>query len=194
MDSNNHRGLTQRHGLVESRMLGNGHVRFGGRAEETDQPKDRHRASARPNTYVKVAGHWTYVYRAVDQHRQVIDVLVSSRRDAAAARAFFARAQRFGPVPVEVVTDRAPVYPRVLDELAPAARHVTERYANNSIESDHGRLKARLRPMRGLKCLASARISQLGRRSCRTCAAATTQSPPIYRRIIGSASRSTSSL
>jgi hypothetical protein len=39
MDSNNHRGLTQRHGLVESRMLGNGHVRFGGRAEETGQPK-----------------------------------------------------------------------------------------------------------------------------------------------------------
>jgi hypothetical protein len=40
MDSNNHRGLTQRHGLVESRMPGNGHVRFGGRAKETDQPKD----------------------------------------------------------------------------------------------------------------------------------------------------------
>ena len=78
-------------------------------------------------------------------------MLVSTRRDAAAARAFFARAQRFGPVPVEVVTDRSPVYPRVLDELAPAARHVTEQYANNSIESDHGRLKARLRPMRGLK-------------------------------------------
>ena len=39
MDSTNHRGLTQRHELVESRMLGNGHVRFGGRVEETDQPK-----------------------------------------------------------------------------------------------------------------------------------------------------------
>jgi transposase, IS6 family len=61
-----------------------------------------------------------------------------------------------------VVTDRAPVYPRVLDELAPAARHVTEQYANNSIESDHGRLKARLRPMRGLKPLASARTITAG--------------------------------
>jgi hypothetical protein len=40
MDSNHYRRLTQRHELVESRMLGNGHVRFGGRAEETDQPKD----------------------------------------------------------------------------------------------------------------------------------------------------------
>ena len=40
MDSTNHHGLTSRQGLVESRMLGNGHVRFGGRAEETEQPKD----------------------------------------------------------------------------------------------------------------------------------------------------------
>jgi IS6 family transposase len=56
---------------------------------------------------------------------------------------------RFRPVPVEVTTDRAPVYPRLLDE--PGARHVVEQYANNVMEADHGRLKARLRPMRGLK-------------------------------------------
>jgi transposase, IS6 family len=58
-------------------------------------------------TYVKVAGRWTYLYRAVDQHGQVIDARVSTRRNAAAARAFFARALRYGPTPVEVVTDRA---------------------------------------------------------------------------------------
>jgi transposase-like protein len=120
----------------------------------------RHAAGDRwfvDETYVKVAGRWAYLYRAVDQHGQVIDVLVSTRRDAGAARRFFARALRVGPLPVEVVTDHAPVYPRVLDELVPAARHVTEQYANNVIESDHGRLKARLRPMRGLKRTASAR-------------------------------------
>jgi transposase, IS6 family len=44
-----------------------------------------------------------------------------------------------------------------VDEVAPAARHVTEQYENNAIETDHGRLKARLRSMRGLKRLASAR-------------------------------------
>jgi transposase-like protein len=49
------------------------------------------------------------------------------------------------------VTDQAATYPIVLDELLPAARHRTDRYANNRIECDHGRLKARLRPMRGLK-------------------------------------------
>jgi hypothetical protein len=55
-----------------------------------------------------------------------------------------------------VTTDKAGPYLRVLDQLVPAAAHVTERYSNNRIESDHGRLKAWLRPMRGLKRLCSA--------------------------------------
>jgi DDE domain len=78
----------------------------------------------------------------VDRHGQVIDVLVSTRRDAAAARQFFARALRAGPSPAEVTTDRARVYPRVVEDLVAAARHVTEQYANNVIEADHGLLIA----------------------------------------------------
>jgi transposase-like protein len=113
-------------------------------------------------TYVKVAGRWVYLYRAVDQYGQVIDVLVSAHRDGAAARRFFTGALRCGSVPVEVTTDRAPMYPSVLDELVPAARHVTERYANNAIEADHGRLKAGLRPMRGLKTVRSLGIVAAG--------------------------------
>jgi transposase-like protein len=113
-------------------------------------------------TYVKVAGAWAYLYRAVDQHGQVIDVLLSERRDAASARAFFMRAMTFGQATVEVTTDRAPAYPRVIDQLAPGARHVLEQYANNPIEADHGRLKARLRPMRGLKRVRSARTIAAG--------------------------------
>ena len=53
--------------------------------------------------------------------------------------------------PVEVVIDAAAVYPRVLDELLPAAWHHVEQWANNRIEADHSRLKHRLRPMRGLR-------------------------------------------
>ena len=53
--------------------------------------------------------------------------------------------------PVEVVTDRAWTLLAAVDELIPAAFHNTERYANNRIEADHGRLKSRMRPMRGLK-------------------------------------------
>ena len=84
-------------------------------------------------TYVKVAGQWRYVYRAIDQFGQVVvDVLVSPRRDAKAARRFFQRAISVTKVtPVEVMTDQAPVYPAVLEELLPAAWHRTDRYANN---------------------------------------------------------------
>jgi transposase-like protein len=103
-------------------------------------------------TYVKVAGQWRYVYRAIDRFGQVIDVLVSTRRDVTAVHRFFEGPSawpRSGPP--EVVTDWASVYPLVLEELLPAAWHRTDRYANNRVEADHGRLKACLRPMRGLK-------------------------------------------
>lgn len=113
-------------------------------------------------TYVKVAGRWTYLYRAIDQYGQVIDIWLSRKRDLTAARVFLTAALDTGSVPVEVTTDRAPAYPRILDELAPAALHITEQYANNRVESDHGRLKARLRPMRGINTFRSARILATG--------------------------------
>jgi IS6 family transposase len=110
-------------------------------------------------TYVKVNGVWPYVCRAIDQHGQVIDVLLSARRDAAATRRFFARALRTLKVtPSEMVTDAAPAYPGVLDELVPAAWHHVEQYANNSIEADHGQLKRQLRPMRGVQTDRTAQV------------------------------------
>ena len=60
-----------------------------------------------------------YLYRFIDQHGQVVDVLLSMRRDLAAARRFFIRAVQAGTIPAEVTTDCAYVYPRVLDELIP---------------------------------------------------------------------------
>jgi transposase, IS6 family len=156
----------------------------------------RHAAGDRwlvDETYVKVAGHWTYLYRAVDQHGQVIDVLVCTRRDTAAARSFFAHALRLERAPVEVVTDRAPVYPRVIDEGLAAARHVTDRYANNAIEADHGRLKARLRPMRGVKRAASLCTIAAGHAFVQNYAAVTTRSRPTYLSTIECASRSMTS-
>ncbi len=90
-------------------------------------------------TYVKVSGTWRYVYRAVDQHGQVIDVFVSKRRNIPAARAFFKAALL------------AQALETVIEEQIPRVFHNTEQYANNRVECDHGRLKSRLRPMRGLK-------------------------------------------
>ena len=102
-------------------------------------------------TYVKVGGVWRYVYRAVDQHGQVIDVYVSRRRDVAAARRFFDTILGDHDRPCEVTTDLAAPLLRVIDEVLFDVAHDTEQYANNRVETDHGRLKARLWPMRGLK-------------------------------------------
>jgi len=63
------------------------------------------------------------------------------------------------------VIDQAATYPIVLDELLPAVWHRTHRYANNRVEADHGRLKARLGPMRGLKQDRSARTVIAGHAS-----------------------------
>jgi len=144
-------------------------------------------------TYVKVNRRWTYLYRAIDQHGQVIHVWLSIRRDLTAARAFFHRALATGVVPVEVTTDRAPVYPRVLDELVPAALHTTQQYANNQVEG-------RPRPAQG-QAPTHAGPEQLSDQhgslppatpSCRTSDAATTTSPPTHRSITGYRRRSMS--
>jgi transposase-like protein len=114
-------------------------------------------------TYVWVNGVWRYVYRAVDQYGQVIDVLVSARRDGNVARRFFRRAlSALKVTPNEVVTDAAAVYPALLDELIPQAWHHVQRYANNPIEADHSRLKQRLRPMRGLRTDNTAQVIVAG--------------------------------
>jgi transposase-like protein len=101
-------------------------VRFTPLLAEAARPR-RHAIGSRwqvDETYVKVAGRWRYVYRAVDQFGQVIDVYVSPRRDLRAARRFFQRAISATKVlPVEVVTDRAATYPIVLEELLPAPWH-----------------------------------------------------------------------
>jgi transposase-like protein len=109
-------------------------------------------------TYVKVAGRWRYVYRAADQHGQIIDVYVSARRDTRAARRFFTAALQDHGDPVKVVTDLAPALRAAIAGMLPAALHTTEQYANNRVECDHGRLKGRLRPMRGLKHDYTARV------------------------------------
>ena len=88
--------------------------------------------------------------------------MLSIQRDLAAARAFFVKALKVGTVPLEVSTDRAASYPRVLDELLPQALHTVQQYSNNPVEADHGRLKARLRPMRGLKRHRSVRTVAAG--------------------------------
>ena len=114
-------------------------------------------------TYVKVGGIWRYLFRAIDQFGQVIDVFLSPRRDAKAAGASSSErstgpgSHQWRSPPTGIESN-----PRVVDEVLPAAFHDTEVHANNPLETVHGRLKARLRPMRGLKRDRTARVIVAG--------------------------------
>jgi IS6 family transposase len=135
-------------------------------------------------TYVKAAGRWTYL----SGHRRAAVCAAGPRGRPPVLHLRAALGDclcrgHYGP---------GPAYPRVLDELIPSALHTVERYANNPVEADHGRLKARLRPMRDLKCHRSAHPGRrLGVRS-ETSAAASMNSPPTSPPATGSAQYSTS--
>ena len=110
-------------------------------------------------TYVKVAGEWAYVYRAIDEHGQVVDVYVRTQRATEDAAAFFRRAiEATGVVPSEVTTDCSATYPPTLAAVLPEALHETGKMVQQRIERDHQHLKGRIRGMRGFTTLAGARV------------------------------------
>jgi IS6 family transposase len=114
-------------------------------------------------TYARIRGRWHYIYRAIDGHGQIVDAYVSPTRDMVAARKFFERAiASGGTTPRRVITDKAGAYPSALAAAVPGVLHRTGRYRTNGIERDHGFLKERLRPMRGLKSRRSAAVFVVG--------------------------------
>jgi transposase-like protein len=110
-------------------------------------------------TYVKILGKWHYLYRGVDLDGQVLDCWLSATRDLPAAEAFLRRTiTSTGCVPEHIVTDKATFYPSAIRSWAPDAKHTATGFYNrvistNRCERNHGYLKSRLRPMRGLKSL-----------------------------------------
>ena len=114
-------------------------------------------------TYTRLAGTWTYIYRAIDQDGQVVDAYFSERRNGAAAEAFFQRAiDETGTTPTRVTTDKAACYPPALRKVLAQAEHRRSKYLNNGLERDHQHLKQRLYPMRGFKQAGSADILSRG--------------------------------
>jgi transposase, IS6 family len=113
-------------------------------------------------TYVKIQGRWHYLYRGVDEDGQVLDCWLSRTRDLAAAEAFFRRTiTSTGCTPEHVVTDKATFYPSAVRTCAPGAKHTATGFYNlelstNRCERNHGYVKSRIHPMRGLKNFACA--------------------------------------
>ena len=104
-------------------------------------------------TYLKVRGRWCYLYRAIDRDGNLIDAMLSERRDMQAAKAFFRSARAtMGFRPDRVTTDGHGSYPRAIRSvLGKTVRHRTSAYMNNRLEQDHRGIKGRIRCMRGFK-------------------------------------------
>ena len=108
-------------------------------------------------TYIKVKGRWTYLYRAVDKQGRTVDFLLSERRDVAAAKRFFRKAMKSHPTPRVITLDAYAASHRAIGELKSAGampqrvRIRSNKYLNNVVEQDHRRIKHRIRPMLGFK-------------------------------------------
>ena len=102
--------------------------------------------------FVKIGGKQHYLWRAVDQDGEVIDVFLQARRDGKAAMRFFKRLQRsHGGEPRKIVTDKLRSYSVAHRELLPEVIHDTSQYANNRAEVSHQPTRVRERGMRRFK-------------------------------------------
>ena len=109
-------------------------------------------------TYMQVNGKWCYWYRAIDHHGNLVDSLLSEKRNMEAAQRFFQQAVAVvGPVPDRVTTDGHTSYPRAIREtIGNDVQHRTNKYLNNRLEQDQRDIKQRYYPMRGFGTFDSA--------------------------------------
>ncbi|MBV9777788.1 MAG: DDE-type integrase/transposase/recombinase [Acetobacteraceae bacterium] len=98
--------------------------------------------------FLRINGELHYLWRAVDQHGVVLDILVQDRRSAAAAKRFFKRLLAgLKYKPRKIVTDGLRSYGVARRELLPEARHRSSRYLNNRAENSHRPTRRRERQM-----------------------------------------------
>ena len=116
-------------------------------------------------TYVKVTGKWTYLYRATDKRGHTIDFYLSPTRNTQAAKRFLGKALKSiksWSHPSAINTDKASPYSPAITQLKaegkcpPDTVHRQVKYLNNIIEADHGKLKRLINPVRGFKSMKTA--------------------------------------
>jgi transposase-like protein len=119
-------------------------------------------------TYIKVKGRWTYLYRAVDKQGRTVDFLLSEKRDVAAAKRFCSKALKNNGAPRVITLDAYAASHRAVAEMKPVRtmpRRVglrSSKYLNNMIEQDHRRIKPRIGPMLGFKRFDTAAVTISG--------------------------------
>jgi putative transposase len=122
-------------------------------------------------TYIRVKGKWTYLYRAVDKLGKTLDFMLPERRNKAAATKFFARALEVNGLPRRIVIDKSgantagiTAINRMLKRFGCpiAIEMVRIKYLNNIIEQEHRTIKTRIQPMLGFKSFVSASATLKG--------------------------------
>ncbi|WP_150467987.1 IS6 family transposase [Francisella sp. SYW-9] len=121
-------------------------------------------------TYIKVKGKWKYLYRAVTKDGYTVDFYLSHTRNTKAAKRFLSKTLRNFKydIPNKINTDMNPAYNNAISELKAEnddyshIEHRKEKYLNNIIEQDHGKLKRLIKPMLGFKSIKTANATILG--------------------------------
>lgn len=107
--------------------------------------------------FIKISGKQLYLWRAVDQDGDIVDVYLQSKRDATTAKRFFKRLIKSKKgEPRKIVTDKLRSYNVAHRELIPEAIHINDQYANNRSEQSHEATRVRERVMRKFKSIGQA--------------------------------------
>ena len=113
-------------------------------------------------TYIKVAGQWKYLYRAVDKSGDTVDFLLRAKRDHAVTRAFFERVIGLHDAPDKIAVDKSGANTAAIfsiqDDSGLTITLRQSKYLNNIVEQDHRAIKRVARPMLGFKTFRCARI------------------------------------
>lgn len=167
--------LAERGVAVDHATLNRWVVRFAPLIAAQAQARKRPTANSwrMDETYIKVRGKWTYLYRAVDRDGQTLDFMLSERRDTAAARRFFRRAIATNGVPDRVVIEKSGAILAGLEavnailKFTRGGRMIEIRQAkyltdNNILEQDHRFIRRITGPMMGFKASHSATATLAG--------------------------------
>ena len=107
--------------------------------------------------FVKIQGHQLYLWRAVDQDGDVLEILVTKQRNKRAARRFFRKVLKSQEKPPwRLVTDKLRSYPAAHRDVFPSVEHRTNKYENNRAEASHQHTREQERQMRRFKSIAQA--------------------------------------
>jgi len=149
------RGVSLSYETVREWCLKFGQTYANGLRHKSPRPGDRWHLD---EVFLKINGRLHYLWRAVDQDGDVLDILVQTKRDKTAAKKFFRKLMKgLRYVPRVIITDKLRSYNAAKAEVMRSVEHVQQKYQNNRAENSHQPTRLREKVMRGFK---SARHAQ----------------------------------